>query len=359
SYYNETRLIQKAQAGCVESRNEVWARNVRLVYSVVNRFSLPRDLLADAIQDGALGLKRAIEKYDVEKYTAFSTYAWYWVYQRIQRFVQTHRGRVSVPNHLYKDYCKFRYEFYKNRTPQAVETVIYNWRKRDASVFDRLFSLHLLNTARSLDRCPEIFELPASEEDYDFRIDLEQNLSHALTRLNERERQIVERRFGLYGEPEETLEEVGKRFGVTRERIRQLEARALAKLEKILAPHQYDFEEGVDDDTEDSSDAEFDAEDWAGTRTEFPPVGELLLAHFSTYPFRQANALIHYYGLAGERAAPLHEVASLLELSERKTALALKHGTKKLLEFTDSHYHPQIAKLTQRIKSDQDWRDVL
>lgn len=360
SYYDETKLILKAQSGCVISRNEVWIRNVRMVLSVVNQFAIPEHLLADAIQEGSIGLKRAIEKYDLQKYSAFSTYSWYWIYQRIQRFLQINRGRVRVSGHIYKNYCQFRQELRAAQTPRSVETIICHWRGRDPNMFSRLFSIHLLNTATSLHSCPEVFGLSAPEKDLDDRADSEQRIAKALTRLNARERQIVERRFGLDGDPEETLEEIGQKFNppVSRERIRQLEAIALKKLARVLSPDQgnTDMDSDADFNIADCflQDCEDDCEDTS--RIILPPIAEVLLAHFSSYPFRQANALIHYYGLAGEKAISLNEVASLLELTERKTVLALKHGIKKFLPFAKSHYHPEVSRLASVIESDQKWR---
>ena len=85
-YLKESRLIQLAQQGDIKARNEVWMHYARLVLSVVNRFSIPDRLLADAIQEGSLGIKRAIEKFEIERFHSFSTYAWRWIYQYIQRF---------------------------------------------------------------------------------------------------------------------------------------------------------------------------------------------------------------------------------------------------------------------------------
>lgn len=85
----------------------------------------------------------------------------------------------------------------------------------------------------------------------------------------------------------------------------------------------------------------------------------LLMAYLKPYKFRQANALIHYYGLCGTPASPLDEIAEMLELSERKTALALKHGCEKLLQYLATGRHPDFGPLRSRIEANRFWQRAL
>lgn len=361
SYYEEMTLIRRAQQGDLAARNEVWQRNLRLVFSVVNRFYVPRDLMPDAIQEGAIGIQRAIARFDLERYGAFSTYAWPWIWQRIQRFLHYRAFPARIPAHLYGHYLRFRHEMLRAASVEESFDVLERWRASHSRILPRLIGIHRISTATGLHLIPSD-DLPFVE-DYRFDEPLEREslVAAIASTLSERQRHIVMRRFALDGRPESTLEELGAELGITRERVRQIEFHAIARLRRKLTRFQPANEP-------DCSDV---AEDAAGSKAptgEDLPVGNgranaspetVLLALFKTFTFRQANALIHYYGLLGTPPAPLPEVAAMLELSERKTALALKHGRAKLLERLAPFSDPDMMSICDKLCVDDAWHRYL
>ena len=228
SYRREILLIPRAQSGDQQAFDEVWVRNNRLVFSVVNRFAVPRCLLPDAVQAGMLGLRRAIEKFEPDRLNAFSTYAWYWIQQAVQRF---HRREVTpprVPQHLVGDLGRFRGELRACRTRGEEASLRQAWRDFKAGVYEAVDGLHRLQTARPLhrvraDRLPAI---TTDRDDHDRAAEDAHLIAKLLDRLLTRERFVVARRYGLEGHPPMTLEEVAKLMKVTRERVRQIQVRA-------------------------------------------------------------------------------------------------------------------------------------
>lgn len=226
SYLAEMRLIRLAQQGDLAARNQVWVRNVRLAFSVVNQYSVPTHLLADAIQEGLVGLHRAIEKFDITRYFAFSTYAWYWISQRVRRFLKFNRYSVPIPAHLHSDYHTFRQQISNCNGPREREEMLERWKENQPSSPEMLMRLHALATPIPLHQLPRT-EYPATTLDL---ASLHDNLSGAvqqvLSVLNERQQQVIIWRYGLMGHAPMTLEEIGAVMGITRERVRQIQAAA-------------------------------------------------------------------------------------------------------------------------------------
>lgn len=225
-------LIQRAHAGCIESRNRVWAANVRLVFSSVNGLFLPLEQVPDAIQEGAMGLRRAIEKFEVERWQAFSTYAWYWINQGIRRFRDHRAFGVKVPAIHSRTFLRWQRQLDNVDSDDDLTRILRHVPDHDPKASGQL--LALLRIARPI---------PLSRRHDDVRsyrdpsvdpsraeVDTEALHRFLMEELPEREWYVIVRRFGLDGDPEATLETIGAILGVTRERIRQLEAKALEKL---------------------------------------------------------------------------------------------------------------------------------
>ena len=236
TYFNEMTLIRRAQGGNLDARNEMWVRNLRLVYSIINEFHVPPDMTADALQEGAIGIKRAIEKFDLERYGAFSTYAWAWVWQRIQTFLHRRVNPCRVPAQLTQEYARFRQGMSRAATEAETEEVLAKWKEQEPHVFSRLLGIYRISTPIPLQLLPETAHPAYEDVSFDDTIDRTALIAAALPRLPERERTIITRRFGLDGAPEETLEQLGSRFNVTRERIRQIEGSGLRRLARFIVP---------------------------------------------------------------------------------------------------------------------------
>lgn len=238
-YLEESRLFERAQNGDTDARNILWQQHLRLAFSVVNRFHLPESLLADAIQEAALGLVVAIARFEVHRYNAFSTYAWYWMEQRVRRFRINHVYGVRIPAYLYPAYGRFHKGLRRCKSRADWFDWRDEWLSSDSNTFERLSRYHALAHAGPLGDADGTV---ADDNDPTNAIEHQETLSLVRTtvdHLPHRERHIITRRYGLDGEPEATLEEVGNEISLTRERVRQLEVEGMdairQDLEKRLA----------------------------------------------------------------------------------------------------------------------------
>ena len=238
----ELRLSMAIADGDEEAKNILAESNLRLVVSIAKRYVGRGLLFLDLIQEGNIGLMKAVDKFDYDKGYKFSTYATWWIRQAITRALADQARTIRVPVHMVETINKMariqrQMTLELNREPSEEELA----KKMGVSV-------EKVREVIKISQEPVSLETPIGEEEDshlgDFLKDessmspeeyatneiLKEEIKSVLMTLQEREQEVLELRFGLIDGTCHTLEEVGKRFNVTRERIRQIEAKALRKL---------------------------------------------------------------------------------------------------------------------------------
>lgn len=244
----EKKFSRLAQDGDEAARHRMIESNLRLVVKIARRY-INRGLpLLDLIEEGNLGLIHAVKKFDPERGFRFSTYATWWIRQSIERAIMNQSGSVRLPIHIIKDIntclrAARRLCQQQDRNPSAAE--IAEHLDREVAEVERLLALHQRVTLRSNaadeDCAGPVDRLRARRDAEPSRCAqkdaVHDIVDHWVCELSEKQRAVVERRFGLHGYRRETLEQIGEEIGVTRERVRQIQLDALKNLRAMMESH--------------------------------------------------------------------------------------------------------------------------
>ncbi|HJA06909.1 MAG TPA: sigma-70 family RNA polymerase sigma factor [Candidatus Mediterraneibacter pullicola] len=241
----EKELGRKLAGGDISARHRLEEGNLRLVVSLAKHYTGRGIPLLDLIQEGNMGLMHAAEKYDYMKENRFSTYASWWIKEAMQRAIDRQAREIRVPVHVAENMKKvqraaneLRQELGRDASPKEIADRLTGRTEEEVkeilSYFQTPVSLETPIGENGEDSLGDMVENQTEttpEEAMDILVQKEE-VKELLETLSEREREVIRLRYGLEDGKAQTLEEIGGQLGVTRERVRQIEARAMEKLRK-------------------------------------------------------------------------------------------------------------------------------
>ena len=243
----EVKFARRIKKGDESARHRMIESNLRLVVKIARRYVNRGLPLLDLIEEGNLGLIHAVKKFDPERGFRFSTYATWWIRQTIERAIMNQSRTVRLPIHVIKEInacMRASRTIRQGQDAHPTAAEIADYLDKDVHDVERLLALHervTICSSSSDDERGPLDSLPARHDAEPAQCAQQERVNSILDawifKLSDKQRAVVERRFGLHGQRRLTLEEIGREIGVTRERVRQIQLDALANLRGMMESH--------------------------------------------------------------------------------------------------------------------------